>query len=235
MVLGPHILFLFFNIFEGGKERLPQITKFIRQKDYKFVAFSELNGFTNASFQEWMSHGLGFPHSAFLSTRTGYHMGVASHYPLKVIEMNTSEPFHHGYIFVHIHALNHAVMVTHLGPFSSAARQNEVRHLIEAVEKSNLPTLLFGDLNTLSPRDHFPDETKEILRSTRRLRKKFLLPPKKHGRGELREIDFLPMELLLQTFDDVGIPNDHTVPTGVALDAMHAVHQQVLRVKVSES
>ena len=58
-----------------------------------------------------------------------------------------------------IPALGYAMLVTHLHPEDSNLRTKEAQQIVKFVEAGGLPTLAVGDMNTLSRRDAFLEET----------------------------------------------------------------------------
>ena len=217
---------LFYNIYNGGGPRLDAIAKFVRKKDYSFVAFSELNAFTEKSFAEWAALKLELKYAEFLETPHGFHLGIASRYKIKLIKHETGYPFHHGYILARIEELEICLLVTHLCPFTAVQRLEEANELIKALSLLNVitkPLMLVGDLNTLSCRDDISDDSMQLLAKNARLKKKFL---KDENDGHL-SVDIRPMETLLQELIDIGMPNDYSVPTNLLEDKMHATEMRL--------
>lgn len=114
------------------------------------------------------------------------------------------------------------ICVTHLSPASAAARLAEADVLVRiAAAEPNVPFLLLGDLNTLSPLDA-PEHARAGLRARLEaqpsLSAKFLNPSGRLAYG--------PMGALLGGgLADLGYlsaPGAHSVPTTSNTDAMHA-------------
>ena len=102
------------------------------------------------------------------------------------------------------------VAISHFSPVSSAARLQEVNHLVKQLQQwlplkggeTVEPLILLGDINTSSPVDslHYAQpETLRQLRATPALRRKFINPhsnPVQQAK-EGGEIDYRPMQALL--------------------------------------
>ena len=211
----------------------------------------------------------GFKYSLFLRTRTGYHLGIVSRLPLRLLSSSIDAPFHHGYLAAVLElgdSRHVGLVVTHLSPHSSARRIEEVNTLLELVQQVENElgaVFLVGDLNQLSPEDADSHEHGAILNLLQAdngglvgaLRRKFL-------DSSRSAVDYAPMRALLEgqgglvdaarvwgaavgSRDEVGEMEIHveglaaasatsnrrneteeeprtTVPTKLAVDAMHA-------------
>jgi endonuclease/exonuclease/phosphatase family metal-dependent hydrolase len=214
--------YLFFNLFHGGRahgaapDRSAAIARWVRRGGFSVAAFSELNGFDETTWGAFCRKRLGLEHAIFLRTRHGYHMGLASAFPLELLFASTEAPWHHGILYAWVEALGHAVAVTHLSPVSSSARALEAKALTAAVIAEDRPVLVMGDMNTLSPADILTEATMVALQTTARLCNKFLLD----DCGGLP--DYAPMREILTTLVDLGDPSDWSVPTDLKVDQMHA-------------
>ena len=217
---------IFYNIYLGGRDKLDEIANFIQTGNYSFAAFSELNHFTENSFQKWSSSKLGLQHTSFLETPHGFHLGIASRYKLHHIKHDTSPPFHHGYILTWIEVLKCCVLVTHLSPFTASRRLEEAKRIVNIfseLKEDNRRLLLVGDLNTLSSSDSISNHGIRILAKDPKLKKKFLNDEDKDGLS----IDFRPMHTLLENLVDIGKTNDYSVPTAIIEDKMHAMEMRL--------
>lgn len=214
--------YLFFNVFHGGRayggapDRVDAIARWVRQDEgFAVAAFSELNGFDESTWGAFCRNSLGLNHTIFLHTQHGYHLGIASEFPLEKVYASTKAPWHHGMIYVWVEALGHGVIVTHLSPMSSSARLLEAQALTAIIRKDRRPVLVLGDFNTLSPVDTLEKSTIATLQSTSRLREKFLV-------DDGTAPDFSTMKHILRTLVDLGDPTDISVPTDLKVDQMHA-------------
>ena len=209
--------YLFYNIYLGGQDRLNDIAQWVRSGNYNVAAFSELNGFEENTWSDFCVHSLNMSHSIFLKTKHGYHMGIASSMRMEPLLLRADKPFHHGIIYAWIPDLKHAILVAHLSPTSAYTRLLEMREVTSVIKAANHPTLVVGDMNTLSPRDKVAAETLDVLRSTQRLREKFLV-------DDASAVDYRPMSHALNSgLIDLGEgSNDKSVPTRLEVDKMHA-------------
>jgi endonuclease/exonuclease/phosphatase family metal-dependent hydrolase len=217
---------IFNNIYWGGKNKLDQIAKFIQTGNHPFAVFSELNHFTENSFQKWSSSELGLPYTNFLETPHGFHLGIASRYKLQQIKHDTSYPFHHGYILTWIEVLECCVLVTHLSPFAASSRLEEAKsivHILLQLKEDKRRLLLVGDLNTLSSSDSISNYAIQILAKDPKLKKKFSNDEDEDGLS----IDFRPMNTLTENLVDIGKKDDHSVPTAIIEDKMHAMEMRL--------
>lgn len=216
---------MFFNILHGGEERIFKIKSYIEDQKVTFLAMSELNHWKKEDLQKFGDE-LGLSYTLFLSTKHGYHLGVASYYPLILISKENDSFWHHGYIYVHVKQLNVGIFVTHLSPHNLIVRRWEASQILEIWQDTipHVPLLVFGDLNTLSPIDaikhtHLPN----IFMESTQLSSKFL--------NREMEIDYSPMNILLSKLSDTLLNirfevdeerSSTSVPTGLTEDYMHA-------------
>jgi len=210
---------IFYNIYNGAVSKREAISKYIRTKHYSFAAFSELNKFSDSSFQKWASSELELDYTEFLETPHGFHLGIASRYKMQLIKSDVDHPMHHGYILVRIDELDLHVLVTHLCPSTAMQRLEETNHIIDILSCMNLLT----DLNTLSTRDAIKTDSMRLLAANSKLTAKFL---REDNEGHL-SIDFRPMDTLLKELIDTGTPNDYSVPTDILEDKMHATEMRL--------
>ena len=146
-----------------------------------------------------------------LEGATGYHLGLASRWPLALEEANFSAPFHHGVLIGQVAGIR--VAVTHLSPADAGARLREAEELVERGRRGGAARglVLMGDLNTLSPLDAPEHEAIGLaarLAADPALARKFLRPATELG------IDYAPMATLLR---------------GGLHDAGHATSQRAAR------
>jgi len=83
--------------------------------------------------------------------------------------------------------------------------------------------MLVGDLNTLSRRDSFSNDSLKLFANNPKLKAKFLLEDLE---GQI-SVDFRPMDCLLQQLMDTGTRNDYSVPTKIVEDKMHATEMRL--------
>jgi endonuclease/exonuclease/phosphatase family metal-dependent hydrolase len=215
---------MFFNIFHGGESsgssRLQRITNYVQSQRLDFLGLSELNHFSERKLQKF-GESVGMPHTFFLYTRHGYHLGVVSRHPFDLVSKETEEPWHHGHIYVYVKSLRVSVLVTHLSPHKSTVRRWESSKILETWQQEMAPLLVLGDLNTLSPLDAGDHASlRSIFLSDTRLSKKFL--------DEDLNIDYVPIRMLLSELHDAGLgTSGPTVPTDLTDDSMHAARMRL--------
>ncbi|KAJ3035254.1 hypothetical protein HDV00_004114 [Rhizophlyctis rosea] len=172
-------------------------------------------------------------------TNTEFRIGLTSKYPLTVIERR-KEGFWHGLLVVRVELsatryLN--IALTHLNPFSATDRKKECQQIISTIQSSPHATeewIMAGDLNSLSSLDAtFYSNTHLIsaFATNDKLAQKFLTEDRK-------SIDYSPLDVL----EDGGLHDlsqmrdgkrqalnhlDHSVPTGLEVDAMHATKMRL--------
>ena len=208
---------MFINILHGGQDnRTARILQFVKDESVEFLGLAELNTWNKQELQRF-GEQIGMPHTYFLYTKHGYHLGVCSRHAFELVSKKTDELWHHGHIYVNVKALDISILVTHLSPHSSIVRRWEASQIL-ATWQRQLPLLVLGDLNTLSPlyaSEHTKLELPGLFASRSPLRKKFL--------NDDGTIDYLPMKMLLSELHDCGIgTSTPTVPTSLTEDSMHA-------------
>lgn len=121
------------------------------------------------------------------------------------------------------------ICVTHMSPLSALARRAEADAIVRlARAEPDVPFLLLGDLNTLSPLDgaqHADDGLAARLALDESLAHKFL------NLGAHGGVAYDPMGALLDGgFTDLGhlsSPGEFSVPTHANVDAMHAARMRL--------
>lgn len=126
---------------------------------------------------------------------------------------------HHGYLLFETNSI--VFCATHLNPRNSSARVAEVHFLTQHVQelaKGIKPAFIMGDFNTLSPTDTILADDVDILYHGMLTRRKFFT-----GGVKSKTIAFEPYDQFeMAGFHDLGTANDHTVPTPINTDLMHA-------------
>mmetsp|Transcript_12527 Transcript_12527/g.18785 ORF Transcript_12527/g.18785 Transcript_12527/m.18785 type:complete len:352 (-) Transcript_12527:143-1198(-) len=132
------------------------------------------------------------------------------------------------------------ILATHLSPHSAARRREESTRLLRIIKTieaqaeeqgEKAAVVLAGDLNTLSPLDHYAhdEQLMKILRSNPRLCAKFFVEPKFNS-----IIDYKPMKILLEDLTDVAFKHslNHTLPQPTVPTAFHAddLHAAPMRI-----
>ena len=196
--------------FVAEPERLGGIGAWVRRAGVDVLGLNELNGWSASTFGQ-LARAWGLPYHVLLEGATGYHLGLASRWPLALEEANFSAPFHHGVLICQVAGIR--VAVTHLSPADAGARLREAEELVERGRRGGAARgfVLMGDLNTLSPLDtpeHDAIGLAARLAAEPALARKFLRPATELG------IDYAPMAALLR---------------GGLHDAGHATSQRAAR------
>lgn len=197
--------------FRADVERRTRTEALIERVGADVVGLNELNHWDEDDVAALASR-LEFPSSFLGRTVSGYHMGALLRDPnARVIAMNASEPFHHGFLTIRAclpdgrrpDCVDAVVGVTHLNPLSAARRRVEAEAIARraaAFALQGVPFVLLGDLNTLSARDRThveSDPVARVLASTPRLRRKFLVAANATAAGVVAP-DYEPMRVLVE-------------------------------------
>lgn len=143
-----------YNVWVGFEDdstgRKASVAEWLKKQNPSLVALQELNGFTEedlSNFANQWNH----PYAVILK-ENGYPTGLTSRTPITNVERKFDN-FHHGYLYAETAGL--AVAVLHLSPFRYAMRFEEAGAVLAHVEQraTDLPTLILGDFNSLSPYD----------------------------------------------------------------------------------
>jgi len=198
---------LVWNVQQASAKRASDLT--IRA----LLGFASLRGFDLLALNElWhdeseilaLSHTAGYPHVALHRGKDGSRLGLISAWPLQ--SRPVEHRLGHGALCA-TPTLGHAsnastpaadagagaftVCVVHLSSDGEKARLRELPSLLAALPPSSQPTVLVGDLNSLSPLDFSPERSANVtaveedapswagrvlrrLRGSRKLTKKFL-------------------------------------------------------------
>ena len=169
------------NVLDGCQQAAPRlggIGRWLRRRSVDVVTLNEMNGWSDRSFAR-LARSWGFGYSAFLETGTGYHLAIASRFPMVVERATAVLPFHHGALLVQIGGLR--LCVTHLSPRDATHRLGEAKEILRIEERPpRRGFALLGDLNTLSPLDadeHTASGLVTRLRADEGLARKFLVKP----------------------------------------------------------
>jgi exodeoxyribonuclease-3 len=227
-----------YNIFEGGidtsnpacngssSNRLNAIAAFLRSLNPTVTILTELNNFDNLRFSNFANQW-NHPYTAFLSARTGFHLGISSSFPL--IELGqVKRDMHHGALLVEVNCDEQTkigLVATHLNPFSATARTMEAKMITDQLKKQDLKDwIIAGDLNSLSERDATYYEPSTKFSATKKLKAKFLTQ-------DSNSIDYTTINHFIQQgYIDTLRESDQfrsSVPTKLEVDPMHALKMRL--------
>ena len=139
------------NGFESQVERRDAFVHWAIGQDVDVIAFQELNGFTQASFEQ-LAKTWGHPY-AIIVKENGYPVGISSKHPITNI-YRFMKGMHHGGLYAEIKGIN--FFVVHFSPFSSAKRTEEANAVIDFLERKDKlqeQTIILGDFNAFTPHD----------------------------------------------------------------------------------
>lgn len=145
-----------YNIFNGGKGRLPLIIKTIKAENPDYLTILEANTFVANSnkFLKTTAKKLSFPHCDIaLSGEYDYHVAIFSKYPFQNVKK--------------IKHLKRACLITkidtevgtfkiasaHFSPANENERLVEIERIMNALKGKNI--ILMGDMNSLSRIDDY--------------------------------------------------------------------------------
>ena len=228
-----------YNIFEGGidvskpvrnenaSNRLDAIATFLRNSTPTVVILTELNHFDSVRFSKFANQW-NHSHSAFLTARTGFHLGISSSFPL--IELaQLKDGMHHGALLVQVDFDDQTkigIVATHLSPFSPTTRTTEAKMITDKLKEQDLRDwIVAGDLNSLSKRDAIQYEsTMTKFTATDKLKAKFLIP--NSNSIDYTTIDHFIEQGYIDTLQESSSFRS-SVPTKLDVDPMHALQMRL--------
>lgn len=149
---------LLYNIADGCLDinNFELLVSYVRSESADIVVLLELNGWAddNNKILNTFVEKTAYPYFSFLKTNKDFNFAVFSKHKIES-ESSFLENFHHGLLKVSISSLN--FLITHLNPYESSKRLIEIKKIIEQVD-SSYPTIICGDLNSLSPHDSYDEE-----------------------------------------------------------------------------
>ena len=206
-----------YNLFEGAQESYSQLVDFINANNVDILCLQEVNGWHDNSFARLKDFAkkCGLTNYVFGDSNTEFKLATLSKYPLLSSHVYT-DGFWHSLIESRI-AIDEAeltVFNVHLNPRWEEPRKEEVKQLLTLV-KTNEPTLIVGDFNSLSKQDNY---TPSLLHELQ------VRGITKFGRDELE----FSVTTILETagFIDVAATFDSktaTVPSAFNKDKNHEV------------
>jgi len=210
-----------YNVFRAktrGTHEL--IGDWLQARGADYVSLNELNDFNASSFHA-LAVSRGFAYSAFLETRTGYHVGFLSKRDRIVDTETFLEGYHHGVLHTTLESGKH-FFVTHLSPGAPAKRAGEAERLRAVIERLLTqttpapPVFLLGDMNSVPPEDGAvleaaanawgqevePGSAAEF--AHRAMRRKFFKDGGKVGHGAMRALRRVLVDLCAEAASAVG-------------------------------
>jgi len=149
-----------FNIFDGGRARMPKIISVIKQENPDFLAIQEANGFEKDNYKtlKELAAVLGYKYFAIALAPSGYHVASFSRYKF-VAQIALTDKFRNAALQTVINQPygKLAICNTHLSPWTESERIREIE-IIEKAQKNYQYKIILGDINSLSPQDSFSDQ-----------------------------------------------------------------------------
>jgi exodeoxyribonuclease III len=207
-----------YNLFEGASASYNRLVEFVRASDIDVLCLQEINGWQDADAQrmrDFTDRGL-FVQYAYGNSNTPYKLGTFSK-----LEFSKTDAYIEGYWHCVVETRitlpggqQLAILNVHLDPWQEASRVRELDRLLRTID-CTVPTILTGDLNSLSRRDGYgPQMLGDMQRRG----------ITKYGRNEL---EFGVSDYLEQAgFIDLAAQLGHmqpTVPTASTQDKDHEV------------
>ena len=137
-----------FNMLEGGRGgRLNLLAAWIATQAPDVVGLNEANGLTAETLRT-LARKWGHEHSLLAQTKSGFHVALTSKLPMHDQDVDVTH-FRHAAVSARVDGI--LFVATHLVPDTGDGRLLEIHHLKPLLQKG--PTVIMGDLNSLSRRD----------------------------------------------------------------------------------
>lgn len=206
-----------YNIFGGGKDRLPLITEVIKNEKPDYVTLNEANTFAtnNNKILKQVAGAVNLPYfDLALSGQYDYHVAVLSKYPLK--EVRKLQPLMRACLIAQIDCELGKISIAslHLTPNSEDLRHPEIDLIVNS-QRNYENHILMGDMNSMSKYDNYSPQIVEDFNDIQI--KKFTT------NGNLR-FDAIDKIISSGYHDSAQLSDRHnesTVPTGMNQDAAH--------------
>ncbi len=146
-----------YNILNGGEERLPLITKVIKEESPDYLTINEANTFAahNNEILKKVAKETGFPYyNIALSGEFDFHVAAFSKYPFKFVQK--LQPLMRACLITKIDTDFGEISIAslHLTPNSEDSRHPEIDLVINN-QVSYPNRILMGDMNSLSEKDDY--------------------------------------------------------------------------------
>lgn len=157
-----------YNLFEGAAASYNRLVDFVRDSNIDVLCLQEVNGWQEADGQrmrDFTDRGL-FVQYAFGNSNTPYKLATFSKVALTKTDAYI-EGFWHSVVEARIAppgGQQLAILNVHLDPWQEASRVRELDRLLRTIDRT-IPTILVGDLNSLSRHDGYdPQMLSELQR-----------------------------------------------------------------------
>lgn len=220
-----------YNIFDGGKDRLPPIIEIIKSAKPDYVTLNESNTFAanNNQILKEVARAVNLPYfDLALSGQYDYHVAVLSKYPLK--EVHKLQPLMRACLIASIDCELGSMSIAslHLTPDSEDLRDSEIDLIVDS-QKNIGNHVLMGDMNSLSEYDNYPSQIIETFNDIQL--KKFTT----NGKLRFEAIDKIISSGYYDSARHLDKNKEPTVPTGLNQDPAHSANLRLDYIFVSES
>ncbi len=156
-----------YNVYNGmkfdtsiGKQKYIEWAK---KQDADIIAWQEMNLFTQETL-EGFAHSFGHKYAVLLKEpkvpgdMNSFPTALTSKYPIVNVK-KVVDNLWHGALFADVG--NYHFVVTHMNPFRTSQRINEINLILDSIKYSSDPNgkwIIAGDLNSFSPLDHYNED-----------------------------------------------------------------------------
>lgn len=146
-----------YNIFDGGKDRLPIVIEAIKRESPDYLTINEANGFNDNGNEilKRVSREISLPYCDIsLSGEYDYHVAIFSKYPFKSVQK--LKPLTRACLVVEIQLDLGLLSIAsfHLAPYEENLRFPEIDLILKFL-KGQKSSILMGDMNSLSKADEY--------------------------------------------------------------------------------
>lgn len=199
-----------YNLWNGSDETYFRLVDFIKEQKFDVLCLQEINGWQNADFARLKDFAdrCGFTEYEYGNSNSEHKLASLSVLPVTKQTVH-QEGFWHCVVEIHvaIDGVETTIFNLDLDPWNEDARLGEIERLLKVIDPSK-PTIITGDLNSLSRQDNYPPEFLQQLQAH---------GINKFGQGQL---DFRVTDRLAAAgFVDVAVKLQHidtTVPSPYA-------------------
>ena len=209
---------IYLNIFEGCKDtcRFARIVKFVKKNKPNVLCLSELNDWekNNSSKLKKFMKTINMNNVIFGISKKNFHIAIFTNLNIikkKLIHKNFDTGMIKGTF--KINNKQFSIILTHLSPKTEDVRLKEIDIILKNISKE--PTILLGDLNSLSPDDIYDEKAL--------IQKLHKISSEKFGIYNLRKnvISRILKYGLVDTVKTYSKKFEYSVPTAINTDKFH--------------
>lgn len=168
-----------YNVYNGMKldesEGKQQYIDWAKAQDADIIAWQEMNFFTREKLEKFAA-GYGHKYAVLLKESPDdpafFPVAITSKYP--IVNVNkVVDNLWHGALFADVG--NYHFVITHMNPFWTAKRIDEINLIIDSIKYSRDPNgkwIIAGDLNSFSPADEADYDKSTLLEDIKEKQKK---------------------------------------------------------------